>query len=156
MNELIQAATNWYGLPAGALTVMLTLGFAPGFVLRLLVRIYPKDDPRRRELVAELYVLGYWQRLLFVGEQLETAIFEGLPRRLRRRRVSWEAVRYWRRDAVFVRFRFFRAGLVVERDFVEEDAIALVAVLERAGETRRRRLITELTESPRGLRVTTR
>lgn len=156
MNELIQAATNWYGLPVGALTVMLTLGFAPGFVLRLLVRIYPRDDPRRRELVAELYVLGYWQRLLFVGEQLETAIFEGFPRRLRRRRVSWEAVRYFRRDVVFVRFRFFQAGLVVERDLHEEDAIALVAVLERAGETRRRRLIAELAESPRGSRVTTR
>ena len=61
----------------GVLTFALMFGFAPGFVLRLLVLIYPKNDPRRQELVAELYTLGRVERLLFVGEQLETALFEG-------------------------------------------------------------------------------
>lgn len=69
-----------------ALTFTLVFGFAPGFCLRLLVKIYPRDDARRRELVAELYTLGRVERLVFVGEQLETALFEGTRSRLAARR----------------------------------------------------------------------
>lgn len=64
------------------LTFVLVFGVAPGLFLRLLVLIYPRDDPRRRELVAQLYTLGRVERLLFVGEQFETALFEGTRQRL--------------------------------------------------------------------------
>ena len=63
------------------LVVLLAYGFVPGFPLRAIVRLYPKDHPRRRELVAELYAVEYWKRPLFVLQQLETAISEGIPAR---------------------------------------------------------------------------
>jgi transcriptional regulator with XRE-family HTH domain len=61
-------------------------GLFPGVALRLIVLLYPKDDPRRRELVAELYVLSRMQRVEWVFQQLETALFEGLSTRLAQRR----------------------------------------------------------------------
>lgn len=79
MTELIEIIASWRSL----LLVLVVFGFAPGFVLRLLVRIYPKDDPRRTELISELYMLGRAERLLFVAEQLETVLFEGAPHRVK-------------------------------------------------------------------------
>lgn len=79
MAELIEIVASWRSL----LLVLVVFGFAPGFVLRLLVRIYPKDDPRRTELISELYMLGRAERLLFVAEQLETVLFEGAPHRVK-------------------------------------------------------------------------
>jgi hypothetical protein len=94
MAELFEAVASWRNL----LMVLVVFGFAPGFVLRLLVRLYPKDDPRRRELIAELYAMPRRERPLWVAEQLETVLFEGLPSRIRR---LWHhACRTWR----FVQF----------------------------------------------------
>jgi len=81
--EVVSGAT----LPA-FLTALLVFGFAPGFVLRLIVKLYPKDDPRRRELVAELYALPRLMRPIWVAEQIETAMFEGASARTSRRRVK--------------------------------------------------------------------
>lgn len=77
MAELLRAVVSWPTL----LVVVLSFGFVPGFVLRLLVMIYPRDDPRRRELVSQLYVLRRLERPFFVAEQLETVLFEGVPHR---------------------------------------------------------------------------
>lgn len=79
MTDLIEVVASWPTL----LSVLLIFGFAPGFLLRLLVMIYPREDPRRRELVAELYALRRLERPLFVAEQLETVLFEGVPGRAR-------------------------------------------------------------------------
>lgn len=86
MEELIRLAMSWQDL----LAVLGVFGFAPGCVLRLLVMIYPRDNPRRKELVAQLYVLKRRERSLFVAEQLETVLFEGVPNRVRalRRRLA--------------------------------------------------------------------
>ena len=63
----------------GALSVaLLIFGFAPGMVLSLIVRLLAKDDPRRRELQAELYVVPRWERPFWVCEQFEVALREGL------------------------------------------------------------------------------
>lgn len=78
MAELLGAIASWQTL----LLVLAVFGFAPGFTLRSIVRIYPKDDPRRTELLAELYSLKRLERPLFVAEQLETVLFEGLPKRI--------------------------------------------------------------------------
>lgn len=78
MDELFQAVVSWRDL----VFLLVVFGFAPGFVLRLLVRLYPKDDPRRTELVAELYALDRCKRPFFVTEQIETVLFEGLPHRV--------------------------------------------------------------------------
>jgi hypothetical protein len=77
VTELFDAVTSWQTL----LTVILVFGFAPGFLLRLLLSIYPRNHPRRRELVAQLYTLHRIERPFFVAEQLETVLFEGVPGR---------------------------------------------------------------------------
>jgi hypothetical protein len=128
------------------LMFVLVFGVAPGFVLRLLVMLYPKDDPRRRELVAELYTLGHLERLLFVGEQFETALFEAIPARL--------AARRGRRP----RGQSFDAALP-GREFVEQfrttaspEALALARLLAAVPITRavaevvRARFVPEATE----------
>jgi hypothetical protein len=86
MAALLQTVASWPSL----LLVIAVFGFAPGFCLRLIVCTYPRDDPRRRELVAELYAVPRIQRPLWVAQQLEVALFEGLTPRvsaaIRRRR----------------------------------------------------------------------
>ena len=57
-------------------------GFAPGLVLRMITLLYWQDDPRRAELRAELYAFPYWERPIWVAQQIETAPFEGLGDRL--------------------------------------------------------------------------
>ena len=43
---------------------------------------YPRSDPRRDELIAELYAIPSIQRPLWVAQQLEVALFEGLGHRV--------------------------------------------------------------------------
>ncbi|WP_410574362.1 hypothetical protein [Amycolatopsis sp. cmx-4-61] len=78
MAELLKHAASWDTL----LLALLIYGFAPGFVLRLLVKLYPEDDPRRRELVAELYAVKRLWRPFWVADALGAVLVEGLPRRL--------------------------------------------------------------------------
>src|SRR5512133_2112771 len=65
-----------------AIGVLFAYGFFPGAVLRLIVLLYHREDPRRAELVAELYVVPRRERPIWVVEQLEVALFEGLRKRL--------------------------------------------------------------------------
>ena len=76
-------------------------GLVPGFLLRLIVRVYPKSHARRRELVAELYTIDYKERPFFVAQQLELAITEGIAARLRRDRHARSAPSHLRRDEGF-------------------------------------------------------
>ena len=78
MAELLEAVASWPSL----VLVVLIFGFAPGFCLRLIVIAYPRGDPRRAELIAELYIVPRIQRPLWVAEQLEVALFEGLVHRV--------------------------------------------------------------------------
>ncbi|MBV9143310.1 MAG: hypothetical protein JO115_20735 [Pseudonocardiales bacterium] len=85
MDELLKAVASWPSL----LMVVVVFGLAPGLCLRLIVLAYPRGDPRRAELIAELYAVPRIQRPLWVAEQLEVALFEGLGQRIsamRRRR----------------------------------------------------------------------
>jgi hypothetical protein len=84
MAELLQAVASWQALGG----VLLLFGFGPGVVLRTVLLIYPKSHPRRRELIGELYACPRWDRPLWVAEQFEVAIFEGLSHR-RRQLVRW-------------------------------------------------------------------
>ncbi|MGH3911892.1 MAG: hypothetical protein ACRDTC_00555 [Pseudonocardiaceae bacterium] len=93
MAELVDTVASWPSL----LLVIVVFGFAPGFCLRLIVLAYPRNDPRRTELLAELYAVPHLQRPLWVAEQLEVALFEGLVHRasgaFRRRSVfGWRSV----------------------------------------------------------------
>jgi hypothetical protein len=66
-------------------TALVVFGFAPGAVLRLIVLAFPRDDPRRRELLGELYAVPRIERPFWVIEQLEVGLFEGLRGRFARR-----------------------------------------------------------------------
>jgi hypothetical protein len=72
---------NAVGLPT-LLIALLVFGFAPGALLRLIVLAFDRDDPRRRELLAELYAVPRFERPFWVAEQLEVALVEGLGQRL--------------------------------------------------------------------------
>jgi Uncharacterized protein conserved in bacteria (DUF2314) len=61
---------------------LVVFGFAPAFLLRLIVLAFPKDDPRRAELRGELYHVPRFERPFWVMEQLEEALVEGLGQRL--------------------------------------------------------------------------
>lgn len=60
------------------LLALLVFGFAPGAVLRVIVLAFHHDDPRRAELIAELYVVPRIERPFWVMQQLEVALFEGV------------------------------------------------------------------------------
>lgn len=63
---------------------LLVFGFAPGIVLRIIVLAFRKDDPRRRELLGELYSVPRIERPFWVAEKLELAVTEGLGSRVLR------------------------------------------------------------------------
>jgi hypothetical protein len=65
---------------------LLVFGFAPGPVLRLILLFYRRGNPRRQELLGELYAVPRIDRPFWVAEQLEVALFEGLRDRFRARR----------------------------------------------------------------------
>jgi hypothetical protein len=52
-------------------TALVVFGFAPGAVLRLIVLAYPRDDPRRRELLGELYGVPWIERPFWVMGKLD-------------------------------------------------------------------------------------
>jgi hypothetical protein len=99
MNELLQVLTS----PWNFLWTLVAFGFAPGFCLRLIVLAYPRDDPRRQELIAELYAVPRINRPLWVAEQLEVALFEGLGQR-------FSAVIRWCADRRGARTRMKESG----------------------------------------------
>jgi hypothetical protein len=53
---------------------------ASGALLSLIVLAYQRNDPRRMELLAELYAVPKLERLFWVFEQLEVALLEVLSR----------------------------------------------------------------------------
>ena len=65
-----------------ALVAIAVFGFAPGAVLRIIVLAFPRSDPRRRELLADLHAIPRVERPFWVTEQLEVAIAEGLAGRV--------------------------------------------------------------------------
>src|SRR5262249_8212633 len=85
MDALIFHVISWPTLGCA----LLVYGFAPGALLRLIVLLYPRKHPRRRELIGELYAYPRIMRPFWVAEQLETALFEGLHDRL----AAWRARR---------------------------------------------------------------
>jgi hypothetical protein len=76
----------WPWLPI----TLLVFGFAPGAALRLIVLAFPKNDPRRRELIGELYNVPRLAQPYWVAQQLEVALFEGLAGRVRSRLRRYE------------------------------------------------------------------
>ncbi|MCP3935191.1 MAG: hypothetical protein GY708_07445 [Actinomycetia bacterium] len=78
MIDLLLNTAPWSILLASALV----FGFFPGVGLRAITRLYAHDDPRRIEIQAELYAVPFSKRWLWVAQQLEVALFDGLGPRL--------------------------------------------------------------------------
>lgn len=76
MAELLEAVVSWPSL----LLVLVVFGFAPGFCLRLIVLAYPRGDPRRDELIAELHAVPRVQRPLWVDAHGRARGLAGLTR----------------------------------------------------------------------------
>lgn len=76
MIELLQVSAS------SGLLLVLALGFAPRLVLRFVLLGFKPEDPRRRELSAELAAIPRRDRPFWVAEQLEVALIEGLLPRL--------------------------------------------------------------------------
>lgn len=77
---------SFLAAPRTIAVALLILLVAPSLVVRCLVRIYPYDDPRRVELLAELPAVPFSERPFWVLEQVETILLDGLPSRVRRLR----------------------------------------------------------------------
>ena len=78
MSSILDAAVSWEALLVG----LVIFGFAPGALLRLIVLAWHREDPRRAELLGEVYEVPRLERPFWVAQQLEIAIFEGLWGRL--------------------------------------------------------------------------
>ena len=76
---MVDAVLSWPTF----VVALLVFGFAPGALLRLICLAFHRDDPRRKELRAELYAVPRLERPFWVLEQLEVALFDGIGDRLR-------------------------------------------------------------------------
>lgn len=77
--ELITELVDW---KLGLLAIFV-YAVCPQWILRLLVRAYGRDDPRRYELLGEVYAVPYVRRPFWVAEQVETALADAAMPRLR-------------------------------------------------------------------------
>lgn len=98
------------------LIVGLAFGFAPGLLAKLIAIAYPPKDPRRAEMIAEIYTIPYKERPLWVFEQAERALTEGIPARVRSLRRSND--HYLKVTVESHTYKFpYRTGLVGGRYF---------------------------------------
>jgi Uncharacterized protein conserved in bacteria (DUF2314) len=66
----------------GLMLFLAVYGFFPRLALRIIVLLWHPEDPRRDELLAEFHIVPTRHRPIWVAEQLEAAIFEGLSKRI--------------------------------------------------------------------------
>ncbi|NUP29834.1 MAG: hypothetical protein HOQ44_24685 [Nocardia sp.] len=139
MAALLEIVASWQSLTA-FLTAVALFGFFPGFLLRILVRIYPAGDPRRRELPAELYVVPRLLRPFWVAEQFETALHEGTALRYRARRTRRFAEQLSADGLAALDAEVLRAieeSGAADDDMVFVDFGATILITQRVGAVRR-------------------
>jgi hypothetical protein len=73
------------------LVSLAVFGFMPGILNRAFARLYPLSDPRRAEMIAELYAVPLWEQPWWVFRQAERAVFEGISARWAVRRTPMQA-----------------------------------------------------------------
>lgn len=139
MATLLEIVGSWQSLTV-FLVAVATFGFFPGFLLRILVRIYPADDLRRRELPAELYTVPRLVRPFWVAEQLETVLHEGTGLRCRDRRTRRLAKRLTVDGLAALDAEALRA--IEEADAADDDMVfvalgSTTLIAQRVGAVRR-------------------
>jgi len=76
----------WSHATVAVIVSLFLLGLVPNLFLRLIVKVWPKDDPVRKELLANLEALPAHRRPFYVLDQLLNAFTDGLHARLERAR----------------------------------------------------------------------
>lgn len=129
LGDLAAALTggSWPAFFAAGLTICIVLGFLPGIVVRLASLMFPKGDPRRREMIAETYVQKWHERPLWAFEQIERGFTEGLPGRWR---VRPRGLERFDRRAAKRSLDLLLAGVGV---FVLAPMLLMITVIVRAG-----------------------
>ncbi|WP_063127429.1 hypothetical protein [Nocardia fusca] len=141
MTTLLEIVASWQSL-AAFLVAVATFGFFPGFLLRLLVRLYPPGDPRRHELPAELYAVPRLVRPFWVAEQFETVLYEGTGLRYRARRTRALAKRLAADGLTALDHEARRAiddARACDDDMVFVELGATTLIAQRVGDLRRRK-----------------
>lgn len=126
---------------------LLVFGVCPGPVLRLLLLAFSKDHHRRLEVLAEFYAIRGPERLWYVTQCIELALFEGLPARQaerRQRRASLRGTR-WRRFGQRRRVNYEVRSVLIDTSVidvvvsmrVESRMSATASVLQHAAEAMR-------------------
>lgn len=124
------------GMLAAAIT-----GFAPMFALRMFMLIYPPGDERPEELLREMYGLKKIEQAWWVGQQIATVLFDGVPARrsyVRKRRA--ERARQRRIEAML---RKRKHNAIVRRQRNVHAAQAEVETAQAAAEAERDRLLLD-------------
>jgi len=115
MGAVLSHVISWPTL----IIALLVFGFAPGALLRIIVLAYPRNDSRRRELRGELSNVPRLERLLWVAEQMELAVFEGLGGR-----IGKALHRYRIRQRIAERLRAERDDFLYSTHTVADHAVA--------------------------------
>jgi lipopolysaccharide/colanic/teichoic acid biosynthesis glycosyltransferase len=98
-------------LLGGSLGGALFIGAAPVIATKLIVRLYPPNSARRQELLAELFVVPFRERLFWVGQCLVLGLTEGLSQRWTR--TVDEAQQHGERPLAAVAIRAFDVAVAV-------------------------------------------
>lgn len=116
------------GLSAGIafFLVVLPILVVPDRVLRAAVQLYPKNHPRREELLADLSRIqsehGHLDRQ-WILELLELVLREGIPERVANRRANWQRRRTDRKEVAARKERITAEALGWAQAIVRERAI---------------------------------
>ncbi|GAB3148248.1 hypothetical protein GCM10027058_08540 [Microbacterium neimengense] len=69
-------------LLVGVIIGLVVFGVMPVLAAKLMSLAFPKDDPRRPEMAAEVYSVPRWERPVWVGEQVGRIFIEAVPARM--------------------------------------------------------------------------
>lgn len=89
LDAITGAVTGW-----PLVAVVLSYAVCPYAVLWLAVRLWPKDDDRRRQYLADYEDVEVWMRPLWVGDVATRCVLDGLAARVR---VTMRTAGGWRR-----------------------------------------------------------
>jgi lipopolysaccharide/colanic/teichoic acid biosynthesis glycosyltransferase len=113
-------------LLGGSLGGALFIGAAPVIATKLIVRLYPHKSARRQELLAELFVVPFRERLFWVGQCLALGLTEGLSQRWTR--TVDEAQQHGERPLAAVAIRAFDVAVAVAALLLLSPLLALAVL----------------------------
>jgi len=117
-------------LLAASVVAATITGLLPVLAIKLVLRLYPQGDPRRKELLAELLAVPFIERLPWVFQSLGLALTEGLPARWRGWRTDAAAPNHRRSADIMI--RAFDVTVATTMLIVVAPLLAAAAVLVKS------------------------